>query len=355
MLLIINFLTNLIISLLLLLLVNYYKNSNLEKSIHFIQLSFSIKYIIYMLSAFFMAFYLSKFYFNYIFLIIPTLYMLFLLYIDSLIFFKTIKNIRNSEITILNYLKNIFKDSLLIFIPVMINIIIKNFFKPNNAILYLFITIFTILLYNLYYPYIVRFTLDSCKKDNKLSLFFTNNLSLDINFNIYVYNGKTCKNANAMICGIFNNYHIYISDYLIENMSSSELKSIIIHEIAHIKKHHLLIKNIILTSSVPLMITIGSLMDTWEDYFGKINRILGITLFLLILFIYSIIFLLYISRKQEYEADEFTVNKINKEIYINALTKLANLNLYTQKRTFIRELLSTHPSIENRINNLKNL
>ena len=201
-------------------------------------------------------------------------------------------------------------------------------------------------IFNLSYPYLMKIRFNKCYKDDT----FSTELSSKFNCHIttYIYNGKSLKDCNALVCGFIYSFNIYISDFLIDSTSKDELNAILLHEIGHIKKHNTLIKNAFLISSVPLMITIGSIMDEWEKFFG------GIIFFLTIFFFYSVIFFFYISRKQEFEADKFAIdNGADTEAFSKALDKLADLNLFAKKRNFIEEILSTHPSTIKRITRLK--
>lgn len=352
MILFIDILINIVITLLGLMIVKKYSKINNEKAMHLIRIIFSLKFFIYIPSAFIMSYFLLKYQYKNFFSLIPTLFIILLMLFDSIVFYKESIKIRGVQITLMEYIIELIKESILIILPVCILLVLKNIFVNTGTFFYTFTLVTALFIFNLLYPYLMRLRFKNCSKNNILSDELSNKFNFHIN--IYIYNGKASKDSNALVCGLLYTFNIFISDFLIENMSESEINTILLHEIGHIKKHHTLIKNTILISSIPIMITIGAIMDEWEKFFGEINRIGGIIFFLLILFLYSVILFLYISRKQEFEADKFAINNgADIFIYSEALNKLKNFNLFVNKRNFIEEIFSTHPSIKKRILRLK--
>ena len=171
-------------------------------------------------------------------------------------------------------------------------------------------------------------------------------------YKIFEYNGKTRKSANAMFDCMFGKGNIYFSDYLLDNMTEEEIEAIYLHEIGHIKKKHITIRNIMLMMIMPLMYIIGVIMDEIEKV-HHINIILGIILAMTILFGYMVIFYLYISRRQEYEADQYAIQNIDDIcVMCRALKKLNELNDRLESRDDVM-VFKTHPTVYRRVNRIE--
>ena len=72
-------------------------------------------------------------------------------------------------------------------------------------------------------------------------------------YKIYEYDGKARKSANAMVDSMFGRGNIYFSDYLLDNMTEGEIEAIYLHELGHIKNHHITIRNVLLIMTMPLI------------------------------------------------------------------------------------------------------
>lgn len=180
-----------------------------------------------------------------------------------------------------------------------------------------------------------------------------------INFKgIYTFNlSKTTKKANAGFTGIFKSKRIILSDTLIEDFTDSEILTVFAHEMGHyIKKH--IIKNIFIG-----MVT-TFLTFYLADYFYRIMlvkmnyhsvyQISALPILFLILSIISILLMPFsnsVSRKFEYEADEFAIKSTeDKNSFITSLQKLSKINLADKDpHPLIEFIFYSHPSIKKRI------
>lgn len=171
-------------------------------------------------------------------------------------------------------------------------------------------------------------------------------------YKIYEYDGKARKSANAMVDSMFGRGNIYFSDYLLDNMTEGEIEAIYLHELGHIKNHHITIRNVLLIMTMPLMSCVGAIMDNIEQVW-HINIVLGIAVGMGILIGYMVFLYLYISRRQEYEADEYSVGLVDdREVLCKALVKLNQLNdvLESDKGTVV---FKTHPTVKKRIDRIR--
>jgi STE24 endopeptidase len=176
--------------------------------------------------------------------------------------------------------------------------------------------------------------------------------------NIYSFNmSKNTKKANAAFTGLGKTKRILLGDTLLQGYSEDEVETVIAHELGHYKKKHI-IKNLLIgtfTSFFTLYI-IASLYYWSLSWFGftRIEQIAALP----ILSLWGMIVGLFlspltniISRKFEYEADEYAVVSTNKvSAFISVLEKLTEQNLGDKNpHPFVEWFFYSHPSISKRI------
>ena len=91
-----------------------------------------------------------------------------------------------------------------------------------------------------------------CQKLDYIKYPFFKKFDVPKGYKIYVYDGKTRKMANAMVDSHLFGGNIYFSDYLLENLSFEEIRTIYYHELGHIKYKHIIIRNGLLILIMPL-------------------------------------------------------------------------------------------------------
>jgi STE24 endopeptidase len=185
---------------------------------------------------------------------------------------------------------------------------------------------------------------------------------------IYVVDGsKRSSHSNAYFTGFGKNKRIVLFDTLMEDHTNEEILAILAHEVGHYKKKHI-IKNImisILHSGImlyilDLFITMPELHAAFGMTTSEPSIHAGLIFFTLLYapieLIFSIMFNI-ISRKHEFEADEFSAltlqNSYHMILGLKNLTvkNLGNLNPHP----FSVFLSYSHPPVINRINALKKL
>jgi len=173
---------------------------------------------------------------------------------------------------------------------------------------------------------------------------------------------KNTKKANAAFTGLGKTKRIILGDTLLNNYSKDEIETVIAHELGHYKHKHIL-KNILFgTAASFLTFFIISILYkstlSWFD-FSAINQIAALPLLslwaMLIGLIKSPIGNI-LSRKYEYEADQYAIESTNKPLsFINTLNKLTDQNLGDREpHPFIEWFFYSHPSIKNRITAINN-
>ena len=167
---------------------------------------------------------------------------------------------------------------------------------------------------------------------------------------------KNTKKANAAFTGIGKSKRILLGDTLLDNFSNDEIETVIAHELGHYKKKHI-IKNLIIgtASSFITLFLISFLYEISLHWFGfaAITTIAALPLLALWMMLVSLItspFTNILSRKFEYEADEYAVTSTLKaDAFILTLKKLTYQNLGDKEpHPFVEWFFYSHPSIKNR-------
>ncbi len=155
--------------------------------------------------------------------------------------------------------------------------------------------------------------------------------------NVFVIDGsKRSSKSNAFFTGFGKNKRIALYDTLIETQTTQELVAILAHEIGHYKKKHVrqgLVLSILHTGLMFKLLSIFLSQQGLYDafYIAEPSIYTGLLFFGMLYspieFILSL-FLNSLSRKNEYEADRFAVNAVERaETMVEALKKLAAHNL----------------------------
>ena len=180
--------------------------------------------------------------------------------------------------------------------------------------------------------------------------------------NVYKFNmSKNTKKANAAFTGLGKTKRIILGDTLLDKFSLDEIETVIAHELGHFKKKHI-IKNILIgtAASFLTLFVIASLYEnslSWFSFTG-ISQVAAFPLLVLWSMLIGIIQTPLgniLSRKFEYEADEYAVRETNKPaVFVETLNKLNEQNLGDKEpHPFVEWFFYSHPSIKNRINAIK--
>ena len=175
---------------------------------------------------------------------------------------------------------------------------------------------------------------------------------------------------NAVIC---------LTTGIIEKLDKYELEGVIAHELSHIKNYDILLSTVV-SVFVGLVVIISDFFSRWmfrskrdsdNNSASTIFALISI-IFIILSPIFATLMQLLISRKREYLADASAVEITrNPDGLIDALIKISSdhepiesankstahlyiVNPFKEKRNK-DNLMSTHPSLENRINALRNI
>ena len=181
--------------------------------------------------------------------------------------------------------------------------------------------------------------------------------------NIFVIDGsKRSTKANAYFSGFGSKKRIVLYDTLIDDLSTKEIVAVLAHEVGHYKKNHVLI-NMILS----LLVT-GVTLYVFSLFVGNkaLSEALSVSTpsFHIGLITFGILYspiseitgilMNYISRKFEYQADNFAKEKFEGEALVSSLKKLSRnslSNLTPHKATIFVHY--SHPTLLQRVLNLR--
>jgi STE24 endopeptidase len=155
---------------------------------------------------------------------------------------------------------------------------------------------------------------------------------------IFIMDGsKRSGHGNAYFTGFGKNKRIVFYDTLAESLNSDEMEAVLAHELGHFKRRHIL-KHILLST---VMTLIGFALLGWLAGQGWFYQALGVNaqdnalallLFMLALPVFTQFLqplMAIMSRRHEFEADDFAVQQAGAEPMIKALVKLYRENANT--------------------------
>lgn len=196
-------------------------------------------------------------------------------------------------------------------------------------------------------------------KEKIVSLFSNANLKVS---NVFKFNmSKNTKKANAAFTGLGKTKRILLGDTLLDSYTEDEIETVIAHELGHYKKRHI-VKNLVVGtfSSFFVFFLTAQLHSDTMKWFGFV-QITQIASFPVLVIWASLIGLIktplsnFISRKFEYEADQYAVVSTKKpDDFVRTLEKLTDQNLGDKEpHPFVEWFFYSHPSIKNRIKNIR--
>ena len=217
------------------------------------------------------------------------------------------------------------------------------------------------------FPIIISPLFNSFKKiDDEDIISEIKDLSDRTNFkisNIYVMDGsKRSNHSNAYFTGFYKNKRIVFYDTLIDLLTPSEIRSVLAHEIGHYMKKHIMWSMIISFFMSFIFFYIIYQIASIEILFKELGFNQESSSQIVILFSLLLPCVLYfitplfsiLSRKNEYEADNYAKLYSDKNDLISSLLKLykENLNLIKSSPIY-SSIYNSHPTVFERINNLK--
>jgi STE24 endopeptidase len=155
---------------------------------------------------------------------------------------------------------------------------------------------------------------------------------------IFVMDGsRRSGHGNAYFTGLGRNKRIVFFDTLLESLNPEQTEAVLAHELGHFKRRHIL-KNLLVMAGLSLggIALLGWLVAQPAFYHGlgvsQPSYHAGLVLFMLVVPVLAFFLhplLSYISRRYEFEADEFAAQMTNSQALAQALIKLYKENAST--------------------------
>ena len=191
---------------------------------------------------------------------------------------------------------------------------------------------------------------------------FANKIGFKLN-NIFVIDGsKRSTKANAYFSGFGTQKRITLFDTLINDLETNEIVAVLAHEVGHYKKKHIiynLLLSILLTGFTFYILSLLVGNETLSQALGVKSASFHIGLIAFAI-LYSPIseitslFMNALSRKFEYQADNYAKEKFEAKALISSLKKLSknSLSNLTPHHLYVK-IHYSHPTLLQRILNLK--
>ena len=155
---------------------------------------------------------------------------------------------------------------------------------------------------------------------------------------VFVMDGsRRSGHGNAYFTGFGANKRIVFFDTLLQGLEDEEVEAVLAHEVGHFKKHHIK-KQIVVRMALSLagLAVLGWLVDQVWFYHGLGVSEPSLAAALLLFLLVSPMFLFFLqpvaaklSRKHEFEADDFAAAEAQPKVLIRALVKLYRENAAT--------------------------
>jgi STE24 endopeptidase len=181
---------------------------------------------------------------------------------------------------------------------------------------------------------------------------------------IFVMDGsKRSSHGNAYFTGFGKTKRIVFFDTLLNALSIDEMEAVLAHELGHFHYKHI-VKQMFLMGLLSLLglALLGWLSQQPWFYLGlginQPSNAAALLLFMLVLPIFTLFFTplsSYLSRRYEFQADDYAVNQTNGEFLVRALVKLYQDNASTLTPDPLYSLFhDSHPPAPVRIANIQN-
>lgn len=248
---------------------------------------------------------------------------------------------------------------IILYLIIWIYLIAGNLFWIYSLLVFVILSVFMLLFYSsIIVPLFNKQTpLADGDLKNAIRVFSTKaGFLLD---NVYVIDGsKRSTKANAYFTGLGSKKRIVLYDTLISDLDTEEIVAVLAHEIGHYKKHHVLSGLFFSLMTTALMLYIFSLVSSYPAF----AQVLGseIPSFHLAIISFGILYsplslvfglgLNYLSRRNEYQADQFAAENYKGKFLASALKKLSinNLSNLTPHSTYVFFHYS-HPTLLQRL------
>ena len=182
---------------------------------------------------------------------------------------------------------------------------------------------------------------------------------------VFVVDGsRRSSHGNAYFTGFGKNKRIVFYDTLLESLSADEVEAVLAHELGHFKRNHIK-KSLLLSSAISFL---GFALLAWlmrsDWFYSSLGVEIASTHAALLLFMMIMPVFTYfvsplfsaLSRKHEFEADEFAHSNSDYKALISALVSMYRDNASTLTPDPVHSMFyDSHPPATIRINHLETI
>jgi STE24 endopeptidase len=182
---------------------------------------------------------------------------------------------------------------------------------------------------------------------------------------VFVVDGsRRSSHGNAYFTGFGKNKRIVFYDTLLESLTADEVEAVLAHELGHFKRNHIK-KSLLLSSAISFL---GFALLAWlmrsDWFYSSLGVEIASTHTALLLFMMIMPVFTYfvsplfsaLSRKHEFEADEFAHSNSDYKALISALVSLYRDNASTLTPDPVHSMFyDSHPPASIRINRLETI
>ena len=182
---------------------------------------------------------------------------------------------------------------------------------------------------------------------------------------IFVMDGsKRSGHGNAYFTGFGRNKRIVFYDTLLEGLDDDEVEAVLAHEVGHFKRKHIykMLISMAMFSLAGLALLAWLMQQAWFFTGLGVNSqqtYMALLLFMFAMPVFSVFFsplMSLMSRKHEFEADEFAASQTDAQLLVQALVKMYKDNASTLTPDPLYSLFyDSHPSAPVRIAHLNRL
>lgn len=155
---------------------------------------------------------------------------------------------------------------------------------------------------------------------------------------VFVMDGSTrSSKGNAYFSGFGRQKRIVFFDTLLQSLKPDEIEAVLAHELGHFKHRHNLKRMLNMAAMSLIGLSLMAWLLTQADFFSGLggtqpSNYMAILLFVMVSPSFAFLFqpiAAYISRRHEFQADDYAVKQTNAKSLINALVKMYHDNANT--------------------------
>jgi Zn-dependent protease with chaperone function len=162
------------------------------------------------------------------------------------------------------------------------------------------------------------------------------------------------QTANAMVTGLLpGNRHVFVTDRLLHDLEPSELDAVLAHEMAHAKKHHLLIKvGAILVAWLPATAA-GIALGVTGRHLPAALIVGGLVLVMILAVASFVVVQGIVGLRLERSADDYASALAGPDALRRGLEKVASANAAKRNTGRLWNIITQHPGLDQRIERLR--